>query len=83
MNGVSHRPGYIRLHRTGELGERGEILWNSMKSCRLCPRECRVNRLEEETGFCGATSKLRVASYHLHFGEERPLVGVGGQVRFS
>jgi putative pyruvate formate lyase activating enzyme len=78
MNGVAYRPGYIRLHRTGELGERGKILWESMKSCRLCPRECRVNRLEGETGFCGATSKLRVASYHPHFGEERPLVGVGG-----
>jgi putative pyruvate formate lyase activating enzyme len=37
-----------------------------------------VNRLEGETGFCKATSKLKVASFHAHFGEERPLVGVGG-----
>jgi len=78
MNGVSYRTGYIRLHRTGELKERGEILWDVLKNCRLCPRECRVNRLERETGFCGATSKLRVASFSPHFGEERPLVGVGG-----
>jgi len=78
MNSVSYKPGYIRLHRTGELKERGEILWESMKSCRLCPRECRVNRLEGGTGFCSATSKLRVASFSPHFGEERPLVRVGG-----
>jgi putative pyruvate formate lyase activating enzyme len=37
-----------------------------------------VNRLEGETGFCGATSKLKVASFSSHFGEERPLVGIGG-----
>jgi putative pyruvate formate lyase activating enzyme len=37
-----------------------------------------VNRLEGETGFCKTTARLRVASYHAHFGEERPLVGVGG-----
>lgn len=58
--------------------ERAEVLWGILNSCRLCPRECRVNRLEGETGFCKATSKLRVASYSPHFGEERPLVGVGG-----
>jgi len=53
-------------------------LWEIMKECRLCPRECGVNRLEGETGFCNATAKLRVASFHAHFGEERPLVGMGG-----
>jgi putative pyruvate formate lyase activating enzyme len=78
MNGISYKPSYIRLHRTGELKERGGMLWESMKNCRLCPRECRVNRLEGETGFCKATSQLKVASYSPHFGEERPLVGVGG-----
>jgi putative pyruvate formate lyase activating enzyme len=37
-----------------------------------------VNRLAGEKGFCKAGSKLKVASFHAHFGEERPLVGVGG-----
>jgi putative pyruvate formate lyase activating enzyme len=49
-----------------------------MGGCRLCPRECGVDRTSGETGFCKATSALKVASYHAHFGEERPLVGVGG-----
>ena len=78
MNGISNKPGYIKLHRSGELKSRGETLWNLLSECCLCPRECRVNRLEGETGFCKATSTLKVASFSPHFGEERPLVGVGG-----
>jgi putative pyruvate formate lyase activating enzyme len=31
-----------------------------------------------EKGFCGASSQLRISSYHPHYGEERPLVGGGG-----
>ncbi|GAB4372978.1 MAG: radical SAM protein [Calditrichia bacterium] len=49
-----------------------------MKACRLCPRECGVNRLAGEEGFCQASARLKIASYHPHFGEERPLVGRGG-----
>ena len=71
-------PAYLRLHRSGELKKRGEELWNIMKSCRLCPRECGVNRLEGNKGFCQATSQLEVSSYHPHFGEEKPLVGREG-----
>ena len=78
MNGVSYRPGYVTLHRGGELRKRGETLWEMLRECRLCPRECGVNRLEGETGLCNATSQLRVASFTPHFGEERALVGVGG-----
>lgn len=48
------------------------------KSCRLCPRNCGVDRLAGETGFCGETSALRAAVALLHFGEEPPLVGNGG-----
>ena len=75
---VSYEPGYLELHRTGELKERGEKLWGMMESCDLCPRECRVDRLKGEKGFCGADSQLVIASYHPHFGEERPLVGRRG-----
>jgi len=78
MNRVSYKPGYIRLHRNGELKERGEILWDMLMECKLCPRECRVDRISGEKGFCQAGSKLKVASFSPHFGEERPLVGVGG-----
>lgn len=45
-----------------------------LKACTLCSRQCRVNRLKGETGFCSTRDKGVVASYHLHFGEEEPLV---------
>jgi len=46
--------------------------------CRLCPRECGVDRLNGEMGNCGAGVDLEVSSYHQHFGEEPPLVGRHG-----
>jgi len=78
MNGVSYRPAYISLHRSGELKNRGETLWDLLRACSLCPRKCGVDRISGEKGFCQAGSKLKVASFNAHFGEERPLVGVGG-----
>ncbi|MFC2171430.1 radical SAM protein [Acidobacteriota bacterium] len=71
-------PPYLALHRSGELEKRGKELWNIMKSCELCPRECGVDRIGGDKGFCQASSQLEVASFHPHFGEERPLVGKGG-----
>lgn len=74
----SFEPSYYALHRSGELKKRGIALWKRMKSCNLCPRQCGVNRLTGEKGFCGASSRLYIASFNPHFGEERPLVGRGG-----
>ena len=72
-------PAYLALHRTGELKQRADTLWAVMEECRLCPRECGVNRLTGERGFCRAPgAKLIVSSFTPHFGEERPLVGQGG-----
>ena len=55
-----------------------ETLNRIMTSCVLCPRMCRVNRLDGETGFCGIGREPTVSSAGPHFGEEPPLVGVGG-----
>lgn len=71
-------PGYVRLHRSGDLKRRADELWGRMSRCRLCPRECGAARLAGATGECGASAELRIASYHPHFGEERPLVGRAG-----
>jgi putative pyruvate formate lyase activating enzyme len=71
-------PAYLRLHGSGELKRRGERLWNIMESCELCPRQCGVNRLAGDEGFCGSSSQLEISAHHPHFGEERPLVGRGG-----
>jgi len=77
-SGSDFEPGYLSLHRSGELKKRGEKLWEMMRSCELCPRMCGVNKLKGEKGFCQANSQLEISSYHPHFGEERPLVGNGG-----
>jgi putative pyruvate formate lyase activating enzyme len=49
-----------------------------MESCELCPRRCKVNRLNDEKGFCGTGAKAVVSSVGPHFGEESVLVGNGG-----
>jgi putative pyruvate formate lyase activating enzyme len=76
--GRDFEPGYLKLHRSGELKRRGEELWAMMESCQLCPRMCGVNKLKGEKGFCQANSQLEISAHHPHFGEERPLVGRGG-----
>jgi putative pyruvate formate lyase activating enzyme len=49
-----------------------------LEQCRLCPRECGVNRLAGESGKCQITQQVMVSSYGPHFGEEAPLVGEHG-----
>lgn len=71
-------PAYLPLHNSGELKRRAAQLWDVMKECELCPRQCGANRLRGEKGICQATSRLEISSYNPHFGEERPLVGRGG-----
>ncbi|MGB9457507.1 MAG: hypothetical protein WCB12_15775 [Bryobacteraceae bacterium] len=69
---------YVRLAESGELKHRAKALYSFFRSCQLCPRRCRINRLEGETGVCGAASHVKVASAHPHFGEETSLVGRHG-----
>lgn len=46
--------------------------------CRLCPRECMVDRISGQIGYCGAGSLPSHSGILPHFGEEPPLVGIGG-----
>lgn len=69
---------YIEAYRNGRLDEniRRGVRW--MTNCTLCPRMCKVNRMEGETGRCRTGRLSVVASYDPHFGEESPLVGRNG-----
>jgi putative pyruvate formate lyase activating enzyme len=49
-----------------------------LKACVICPRGCRVDRLEDERGFCGAGVKAVVNTVQLHHGEEPPISGSRG-----
>jgi putative pyruvate formate lyase activating enzyme len=71
-------PGYIRLHKSGELVKRVEAAREILADCTLCPWHCRVDRLAGEKGVCRVGALPMVSSYGPHFGEERPLVGRRG-----
>jgi putative pyruvate formate lyase activating enzyme len=71
-------PIYLEVFQQGELEERVEKLYEILEECKLCPRECGVNRNKGETGYCRSDKYLRVASVHSHFGEESVLVGTYG-----
>jgi putative pyruvate formate lyase activating enzyme len=60
------------------LEERTARLEEKLASCTLCPRQCRVNRLEGALGYCRAPAELIISSVFAHYGEESPLVGSGG-----
>ncbi|MEA5115282.1 MAG: radical SAM protein [Geobacteraceae bacterium] len=69
---------YLDFYQSGELRDRVRRAYARLKSCDLCPHECRVNRMAGETGFCRAGLKPRVASANVHNGEEPPISGTRG-----
>ncbi|MBU1002705.1 MAG: radical SAM protein [Proteobacteria bacterium] len=71
-------PSYLTLYHSGELARRAEQAVARLAACDLCPRQCGVDRLAEEVGYCGTGRLARVASFDLHWGEEEPLVGQHG-----
>ncbi len=71
-------PAYLELHQKGELEGRAKAAEGLLEACRVCPRECLAQRLQGETGVCGVAEQAMVSSYGPHYGEERPLVGIGG-----
>ncbi len=48
------------------------------RECRLCPRNCGVDRTAGERGVCGAPASLRLGRAALHWWEEPCLVGERG-----
>jgi len=72
------QPAYGKLEKEGKLAERVEEAYSIFEECRLCPRECGVNRMDGEKGFCQAPLKVMVHTAQPHFGEEISLVGQNG-----
>lgn len=62
-----------------ELQVRIDAAYGLLESCRLCPRECRVNRLKnDKLGFCRSGLNPIISSVSAHHGEEPPLSGTKG-----
>ncbi len=62
-----------------ELQNRIEKAYQLLESCRVCPRECGVNRLKDDKiGFCRSGLNPVLSSVSPHHGEEPPLSGTRG-----
>ncbi|MCA9803099.1 MAG: radical SAM protein [Cyanobacteria bacterium HKST-UBA02] len=72
------RPAYIALHESGELRKRAAEAVASLASCRVCPRDCKVDRLADKEAVCRTGRYAQVASHFAHFGEEDCLRGTRG-----
>jgi len=53
-------------------------MMNMLSSCKLCPKNCGVNRLKGELGFCRAGNTVKVARASLHHWEEPCISGTKG-----
>ena len=62
-----------------ELHKRIEAAYSLLESCRVCPRECGVDRLKnDKIGFCRSGLNPVVSSVSTHHGEEPPISGTKG-----
>jgi putative pyruvate formate lyase activating enzyme len=74
-----YQPPYLELHRSGQLERRARTALELLSApCRVCPRECSVDRLNDERGLCKIGRRATVASHFPHFGEENCLRGWRG-----
>lgn len=55
-----------------------QMFLNELSCCSLCPRNCGVNRLAGELGFCKSGAGFEVASIVAHHGEEPVISGEKG-----
>jgi len=70
-------PAYLALLESGELAERSAALLERLQPCVVCPRHCRVKRLDDREAVCRTGRYAEVASWCLHRGEE-PCLSAGG-----
>ncbi|MFZ7127052.1 MAG: radical SAM protein [Desulfobacterales bacterium] len=75
---MTQRARYLQAFADGRLREKVQTALARMECCTLCPRQCGVNRISGETGFCRTGRNAWVSSFSPHFGEESPLVGDNG-----
>ncbi|MFH1397970.1 MAG: radical SAM protein [Candidatus Omnitrophota bacterium] len=71
-------PRYLKAYKNGKLQRIADQLYNLLETCSICPRNCRVNRLKKEIGFCRTGLKPKVFNFMPHHGEEPPISGVKG-----
>lgn len=68
----------FEIQGTGEVSGTQDPCVAWLKNCRLCPRDCGVDRLAGQTGYCGSGAAARVAHTQLHMWEEPCISGREG-----
>ncbi len=71
-------PAYLRTYEEGRLKQKVEEALEALRCCTVCPRNCRVNRLEDKFAVCKVGRFARVSAAFHHFGEEDVLRGWQG-----
>lgn len=74
---VRFQPAYLSFSRAAWRA-RVERSLAALEECRICPRDCGVNRLEDKWAACKTGRYAVVSSYFPHFGEEDCLRGWNG-----
>ncbi len=79
INSKNFLPIYLKTYEEGKLKEKVEKALSLLdKPCRVCPRRCKIKRLENERGVCRIGRLSIVSSAFAHFGEEDVLRGFRG-----
>lgn len=69
----------LNVARPSFLDLKTELLYRTIRRCRLCEWNCRIDRVTfTKKGACRLDSTSRVSTWFQHYGEEPPLVGQGG-----
>jgi putative pyruvate formate lyase activating enzyme len=71
-------PAYLATWRRGEMQGKVDRALKELEDCRACPRNCGVNRMNNETRVCHTGRYAIVSSAFPHFGEEDCLRGTRG-----
>jgi putative pyruvate formate lyase activating enzyme len=71
-------PVYLETWRRGLFEEKVEQALRELAECRICPRNCGIDRLKDEKRVCHTGRRAIVSSAFPHFGEEDCLRGFRG-----
>jgi hypothetical protein len=68
----------VTTYRLGRMPAKLAAAQAELADCRACPRDCGVNRLQDELGMCKVGRKALVSTVAPHHAEEAPLRGWSG-----
>ncbi len=69
---------YLKTYRSGQLPAKVAAAREELRDCRVCPRDCGVDRMADEIGICKTGRNAIISSAFAHHGEEDCLRGTRG-----